>query len=171
MELDEASEALLTENPQIFAGQFLAKLIERDLLVDAIRFKAQTLPKRQAIWWALHCVRLMPDSSRKQEQNQRALDAVDKWLADPTEENRRNAEAAARTVNYETSAAWAAMTVFWSGGSLAPPDTEVVPPAEHLTAVAASAALLMAAATGPAIEVPERHRQFLALADELVPER
>lgn len=171
LELEEASQALLAENPRLLPGQFLARLLERGLLVDAIRFKAQTLPKRQAIWWALNCVRMMPDHSRKQEQNQQALSAVEVWLADPTEANRRNAEAAARTLNYETPAAWTAMTVFWSGGSLAPPDTEAVPPAEHLTAMAASAALLMAAASGPAIEVSERHRQFLAMADQKAPDR
>jgi len=170
LDLDDEALALLARDTRQLPEEYLVQLIDRDLFVDAIRFQAQILPKRQAISWALSCVRtIIPDSVPDAEKHEVALDSVQAWMADPNEEHRRSAEEAARTLNYETPAAWVAMAVFWSEGSIAPPETEVVAPADHLTGIAASAAVLLAAAAGPPIEVATKHREFLSRVNQAAP--
>jgi hypothetical protein len=87
-------------------------------------------------------------------------------VADPTEENRRAAHAAAEAAGLAHPAGCAAMACFWSGGSLAPANLPVVPPGEHLTAHGAAGAVMLAAVTEPA-KAAERQARFLALGLEV----
>ena len=48
-----------------------------------------TLPKRQAVWWALGCVKQgVPEMPPEQDA---ALKTTERWIAEPTEENRQAA--------------------------------------------------------------------------------
>ncbi len=145
--------------------QFLGLLIERELYTDAARFLARALPKREAVWWACRCARMVssaapgPGSSPVAE----ALDAAERWVADPSEENRRASAEAAGRAGVETPAGCAAMAAFWSGGSLAPPDLPEVPPAEFLTARGVAGAVLLAGVITEPHKAPERYQQYLKL--------
>jgi Family of unknown function (DUF6931) len=136
-------------------------LVKKELWVEAGRFLAQALPKREAVWWACTCVRqgagpTIPSADAN------ALAAAEKWVAGPTEENRRAAHAVAEAAQgMETPAGCAAMAAFWSGGSLAAPDKPAVPPAENLTGTAVTGALIQAAALNEPDKFTEKMRLFL----------
>src|SRR5271166_6571769 len=73
---------------------FLDQLLEKKNYPDAAKFLAMALPKREAVWWGCLCARgahgpnlPMPVSA--------ALQAAEKWVKDPSEENRRATQAAA----------------------------------------------------------------------------
>ena len=53
--LGEEAKKILT--PEISANDFIEALISKQLHPDAVQFIAHLLPKRQAVWWALGCVK------------------------------------------------------------------------------------------------------------------
>jgi hypothetical protein len=158
--LAEAARKVL--RPGLTPGQYLAALMELHLYADAIRFLAYALPKREAVWWACGGIRTIlgptcPPAAAA------ALQAAEKWVADPCDENRRAAMTAAESVGLADPAGCVAAACFWSGGSLAPPDLPPVEPAAHLTAHVVAASLLLAAVRTEPGRAAEKQHQFLKL--------
>jgi hypothetical protein len=146
--------------------QFLVVLTEKQQYIDAIRFLAYCLPKREAVWWACACARgVLGDKPAAPVAA--ALQAAEKWVADPSEDNRRPAMSAAEAAGLGNPAGCAAAAVFWSGGSLAPPNLPVVPPGEHLTAHGAASSILLAAVLTEPEKAADKHRRFLTLGMEV----
>jgi hypothetical protein len=146
--------------------QFLDALLERQEYPDAARFLAHALPKREAVWWACLCARAAHGAGAPAKAAA-ALQAAEKWVADPSEDNRRAAMAAAEAAELGTPAGCAAVAAFWSGGSLAPPNVPAVPPGEHLTAHGVAGAVLLAAVLTQPEKAAERYRQFFTLGVEV----
>jgi hypothetical protein len=140
---------------------YVALLMEKKHYADAVRFLAHAMPKREAVWWAWVCARRSAGETPP-EKIQAALDAAEKWIAQPNEENRRSAMAAAQRADLGTAAGCAALAAFFSGGSLAPPDAPVVPPGENLTAKAVSGAVIFAAVSKEPEKAPEKFASFVA---------
>jgi hypothetical protein len=147
-------------------SHYLTALMEHQLHLDAIRFLAHALPKREAVWWACCCARRAHGSACPAAADA-ALRAAEKWLADPSEDNRRATMPAAEKAGLGDPAGCAAAACFWSGGSLAPPELPAVPPGEHLTAHGVAGAVMLAAVLGEPAQVTEKHRQFLTLGQEV----
>jgi hypothetical protein len=157
-ELGEQAKAL----PQagLSPGAFLEKLLNERLLPDAIRLLAFALPKREAIWWAAKCARLVGGTTMPAEQ-QAALQVAERWCLAPTEELRRAAMAASEKAQLRSPAGCTALAVFFSGGSLAPPDVPAVPPAEDLTARTVVGAVLMAAVVTEPEKAEQKYQRFV----------
>lgn len=158
--LGEAAQKLLRSN--LTPSQYLNALTEQQLDVDAIRFLAYALPKREAVWWACVCVRKAQGGTLSSAAAT-ALQAAEKWAADPSEDHRRAAMAASQAAGLAEPAGCAAAAAFWSGGSLAPPNLPVVPPGEHLTAHGVASAVLLAAVLTEPARAPEKQRAFVKL--------
>jgi uncharacterized protein DUF6931 len=157
IKLSDAATGLLTEikTPQAF----LADLLDNKLFEDAVKFLAQALPKQDAIRWAALVARAAAGPSPP-PNIAAALDAADAWLKDPSDENRRAAYKASEVATLGKPAGCAALAVFFSGGSLAPPAAPVVPPAEHLSGHAVSGAVMLAAVADPP-KAKERYQKFI----------
>ncbi len=148
--------------PRQYVDQLLAKGFE----LDAIRFLAQALPKREGVWWACQCARqVLP--ANPEPKITAALQSAEKWVNDPSEDNRRAAQKAAEAAELSNPAGCAAMAVFFSGGSLAPPNVPAVPPADHLTGEMVAGAVMLAAVQIDPAKAPERHKRFCALGIEV----
>ena len=158
-ELGEEAMALL--RPDLHPLDYVALLMEKALFPDAVRFIAHALPKREAVWWAWVCARRAAGES-PQPQIKAALAATEKWIAQPDENNRRLAMAAAEKAELGTAAGCAGLAAFFSGGSIAPPNAPAVPPGEFLTAKAVSGAVIFAAVAREPEKAPERFRSFVA---------
>lgn len=154
---DIGEDARKLLRPEASPLEYLELLKKKKLLTAAIQFLAHALPKREAVFWACVCTRgagTPPDSA--------ALRAAEKWVADPSEENRQAAQPAALVDGVHTAAGCSAMAAFVSGGSLGPPEAPPVPPAEYLTASTAAGAILFAAlAKGGGERMSEHLSQFL----------
>ncbi|HVA48806.1 MAG TPA: hypothetical protein VNH11_20740 [Pirellulales bacterium] len=157
-ELGEQAKLLPREG--IAPAAFLERLIGERQFLDAVRFLAYALPKREAIWWAARCARLVAGAASTPEQ-QSALEVTERWCAQPSEELRRAAMAASEKAQLKTPAGCVALAVFFSGGSLAPPDVPVVPPADDLTARTVAGAVLMAAVVSQPEKAEEKYPRFL----------
>ncbi len=155
----DAARSLLKEDQS--PRQYLDLLIEKGEFADAVRFLAYALPKREAVWWASLCAR-MASGANPPAPILAALHAAEAWATDPTEENRRAAMPVAEAVGFATPAGCAAVSAFWSGGSLAPPDLPAVPPDESLTAHGVSGSVILSAVMAEPEKAPEKFRVFLS---------
>jgi hypothetical protein len=118
-------------------------LLAADQAEAALKLLTRLLPKRYVVAWVCQCARDQP----LPVEAKAGASLAEKWVRDPSEENRRAAFEFASAGHYRSLGAWLAASAGWAGGSLAPAQQEMkVPPPEHLTAVAAAAAVTMLAA-------------------------
>jgi hypothetical protein len=162
--LGDAAGKLLT--PELTAEKYLQLLVQNKHYVDAVRVLAYSLPIRAAISWANWCARQFSEA-HPAEKFSVALEAVDSWLADPSEENRRAAMTAAEQADFGTPAGSSALAVFFSGGSVAPPDAPVVPPAEYQASNLAVGAVLLSALSKEPEKAEARYQAFLAQGQKI----
>jgi hypothetical protein len=159
-DIELGAAALGQLNADIGPALFLRRLIDNALHADAIHFLARALPKRESTWWACLCARAVlgetPDPAIL-----KALEAAERWVYQPSEDNRRLAFAAAQATQFDHPASWAAMAAFWSGGSMAPPEVPVVPPADNLAGKAVAGAVLLAAVRAEPEKATEKYLRFL----------
>jgi hypothetical protein len=159
-------EAMALVSPDLHPLDFVALLMEKKFYPDAVRFIAHALPKREAVWWAWVCARRSA-GEQPPPKIKGALDATERWVAQPTDDNRRLAMAAAEKAELGTAAGCAGLAAFFSGGSLAPPEAPPVPPGEFLAAKAVSGAVIFAAVAKEPERAPERFRSFVAQGVEV----
>lgn len=145
-ELGDEAHALLRDHLRPEA--YLDLLGQKELYPDAIRFTAQWLSKQAAVWWGCLCTW---EVCRPQPPGPiaAALKAAVHWVQDPSEENRRAAEAAGEAAGPGTPAGAVALAAFWSGGNMSRADLPQVPPPPLLTGTTIAAAVLLAAAQSP----------------------
>ncbi len=163
---DEARAVLMPGAALPMQRAFVGQLMERGLHMDAVRFIAHALPRREAVWWAWVCARKSAGETPK-PQIKAALDATERWVVQPTEEHRRQALQFGEAADFGTAAGCAALGAFMSGGSLGPPEAPVVPPTEFMTAKAVSGAVILAAVTPEPAKAAEKFTDYVKLGLEV----
>ena len=163
-ELSDGARELLT--PGVRPRPFLETLIARGHHADAVLLMAHAMPKREAIWWACHCVR--KTAERGLDPGSEAIvAAAEKWVAKPSDEGRREAFRLAEAESFAPPAGFVGMAVFFSSGSLSLPGMPVVPPKDHLTAGMVGNAVKVAAASRGGAKMPETYPPLLAVGLEI----
>lgn len=141
-DLSADAEKLLLDGQT--ADEFFALLQENKHYFDALRMLAAVLHKLFIVDWTCQAIR--SDLNQKMvDAEQPLIELAEKWVQEPTEANRRIAMESAEAAGYENPSCWALAAAGWTGGSLAPASMTIVPPADDLTAKAASGALSMIA--------------------------
>lgn len=128
---------------------------------DAARLAAHALPPREAVWWACMIARATP-ALLPQPLDEPALTAAEDWVRRPDEALRHRCMALAMQSGCRSPEAWAAVAAFWSGRSIAPAGAAPVPPAPHLTGVAVTGAIALAAVRDHPARQAARYTRFLA---------
>jgi len=128
---------------------------------DVVKFIGFALPRRCSVWWSVQCLRSEVSAV---DEEPGMLDAVTQWVQQPTDESRRQLMQMAEEVDMATAASWTAAAVFWSHGSMAPPDLDEVPAAENMTGKAVYASIAMASFGETPAKAPERRQAFKDLA-------
>lgn len=159
-------DAMALMRPDQKPPDYVAVLVDKQLYPDAVRFLAHALPKREAVWWGWMSARRAA-GEHPPPPIKAALAATEKWIAQPTEEHRRAAHAAAQQAQFGTAAGCAGLGAFFSGGSLAPPEAPIVAPGDYLTAKAISGAVNFAAMSGEPKEAPEKFKSFIAQGEDV----
>lgn len=162
--LGDAAKKLLT--PEVSAEQYVKLLVQNKQYVDAIRVLAYALSKQEAIAWANVCARQFSEA-HPPDKSAVALEAVHRWLADPSDENRRAAKKAADAAEFNTPAGSAALAVFFSGGSIAPSDMPVTEPHQTMMPNSVFNAVMLAALSKEPEKAEEKYKAFLAAAREM----
>ncbi len=148
---------------------FLERLIQQGRYADAVAFLARWLPTAEAVWWGCLCAweACRPDPSPEEDA---ALSVVVDWLGEPSEANRRRAEAIARPAKPAkppSPAQALAMAVFLSGGSISLADLPHVDPPPDGAAASVAGAVERAALRAPVDSADERRRQFLLIGMQI----
>jgi hypothetical protein len=128
---------------------------------DAVRLLAHALPRREGVWWAWWCARRSLGSEAPPPAVLAAIGATERWIAQPTDEHRRAAFAAAEAVGIGTPAGCAGAAAFFSAGSMGPPHVAEVPPPEFASAKAVAGGVTLSAVAGDPAQTPDRFRQYL----------
>ena len=161
-----SDEALPVTRQATTPAQCLDLLLEKQHYHDATRFLAHALPKREAVWWACLCARQAAPAAMSAPVSA-ALKLTEKWVNDPSEDNRRAAMPAAEAAGFSTPAGSAALGAFFSGGSLGPPNVPEIPPAETLTGDAVAGAIMLAVVAKEPEKASEKYRAFLTKGIEV----
>jgi hypothetical protein len=139
MELDVSAVDQPDADPQ--AGY--RKLRERGDMPVALRYLGHALPRFEAVAWAAHMLQLWSQNVAADERQ--ALDCVQRWLEDPTEEYRRAAHEAGERARDGSPERLLADAVFMSGGSISEQDLPPVQPPQQVCGALAGSAVLVAA--------------------------
>lgn len=162
LELEEEAVSLLASDPS--PEDFLRALLEQERFPDAAQYLAYALPKREAVWWGVVVVReqLDPDDA----VGRATLDAVEAWVRDPTDENRRAALAAAE-VDMSTAPGMVGVAAFMAAGSIAPVGVPELPPPGDLTGKMVGGAVMISAVTPDPLLAGDKYKGFLARGIEI----
>lgn len=155
VELSPEARALLS--PALSPQAFLALLADARHFSDAVRFLAFALPPREAVWWA--CVTARGAGPAPSDAD--CLERVTAWAYGPDEAKRRACMEAAERLKFEGAAAYAALSAFWSGGSMAPEGMPEAPPDPSLYSIGVGASVLLAVAAGEPGSADQRFEQAI----------
>lgn len=158
-ELSDDAKKIFRE--EVSSEQYISSLSGANLFSDAVKYRAHSLPPRSCIEWSVSSIRqLQPKPGPPEEQ---ALQAIEKWIAEPNDANRRLCKTLAEQAPLSTAAGCAAMAVFFAEGSIAPAGRDDVPPPPNLTGKIAASGIILAVVGDPA-NAAERYRTSLQLA-------
>lgn len=161
-ELCEVAGAAAPAQPTT-ASEFAGSLLSEGLHPETVRLVAATMDQKAAIEWACACAKTMERPARNAKQDA-ALAAAEKWLKEPSDDNRRTAKELAEAAGLGTPEGAVAMAVFFSGGSLTPKGVqEVPPPAYACQKIAAGSVVFSVLAQAPE-SVGDRYRKALELS-------
>jgi hypothetical protein len=140
--------------------QFVDRLTSTQKFADAVKVLANALTKSAAIAWAYACVRDCFNGEISDRQKQTLL-AVETWLRDPSEANRRACFKAAEVAGFNTAAGCLAMAAFGTSGSLGPENVPAVPPPEGFAAHMASGAVMLGLTQRPPQDAASGYEDFI----------
>ena len=154
-----ADEARAKYREGLSGRDFVNQLMAGQQFIDSVKFMAHALPPREGVWWAWMCARKVA-GPEPPPPVKASLEATEKWLSQPSDELRRAAKEAAEQA--DGTAAWCVgMAAFLSGGSVAPPDSLVVPPAEFASAKTVAGAVMISAVATQPEKAPEKYKAFI----------
>jgi len=143
---------------------FLLSLAAGETPEDALGFFAYVLPRREVVWWACQCMRVLLPSPAAEDQA--ALCAAEDWAREPEEHRRRLALRLGIDGDRRSPTSWVALAAGWSGGYAAPAGHGSVAPEPHMTARAIRVAVLTALAR---VGARERAARLKACLDTGLP--
>jgi hypothetical protein len=145
-------------------GQYLARLVERRLYADAVRYMAFALLNREAVWWTCLCARSETDNLQAIPLGeQHALGAAVRWVLEPSEARRKQAQQSALAVSATTPAGAAARAASFALGQTDAPRAGDPPPDRVQAARLAASSVLLGAGRGPTAAASARLRRFITL--------
>ncbi len=145
--------------PEQTPREFVDALVQQQMYAEVLTFLAFGLPRREAVWWGALFL-LWSGAGRLKPEDARALQAITRWVVEPTEEHR---QAAAEFENPETPTGRLAQAVKRTGGSMLPPTAPVRPPSPEMTPRGVNAAINAAILQGDPKTLGQRLRQAVAL--------
>ena len=143
-----------TDQPSL---EFLRSLVDSNALGKAIGFCAYLLPRRQAVWWAAHCIRMMVATRTADEDA--GLQVAEAWLKEPEEDRRLASLEFGQRADQRLPTTWVALAAGWAGPTMPAGEDKPLTVPPYQTARAARAAVLIAGSRVPAKQRDEMLRR------------
>lgn len=164
IKLKPGARALLDE--ELSPQAYFERLRENDYLAEARRILAHALPHRRALWWACLCVQDAYQSELP-EPVARAVEVVAKFVHDPSETNRREAERVGRELPKSRLEGCLAMAAFLSRGNISRPHLPIVQAPPHVTGRLVGVCVYLASVIRSAAHYKHYLRQYLAMGADI----
>ena len=162
--LDSTSLELL--KPDMRPEAYIEVLSSAEKWMDAVAVMACALPKREAVWWACLCARLMNGLSENKEEIL-ALKTAEKWVYKPTEKNRKKAFLRAQASDEPSAGTLSCIAVAFSGGKLALSKDQGVDLDASVFAETVGAVVMISASENDGLHINQRLKQFLHNAKDI----
>ena len=128
------------------ARALLAELVAARRYLGALRFLVCCLPDRETVWVGCLAARSLAERVPLADADAAALEAVEQWVYQPSDDKRRAAHALSERTGYATPGALAALAAFYSGGSIGAVNLPDTPPPAGVCARLVEGAVIMATA-------------------------
>ena len=129
--------------PEMMPDQFAEALAKETQYPDAIQMIAHYLPKRQGVFWALSCARQGPPEIGPEEDA--AIKATERWIAEPSDDNRKACLKVAEAADTSTPVGSAALAAYYSDGLPRTEDPKTNAKAYFMTAKLVGGSVMLAA--------------------------
>lgn len=154
-----SSDALECADRKKPVDENIRGLAEKGFYHDAVLLLSYMLPKREAVWWASQCARSSV-TTKTPARESTAINLAEAWAMKPDNDKRRKVLALGEDIGSYSAAGMVAMAAGWSAGNIAADDALDVPSPPHLSAVAVSAAVALAASADPD-HLDENYKRFI----------
>ena len=164
-ELEE--EALAGVAPGTPHRAVVQQLVTDSKFLEAIKLVAFSLPRREGVWWAWVTAKRAA-GAEPTPAVRASLEATERWIAQPTDVNRRTAFDLAQAAELGTPAGCAGAAAFFAGDSIAPPNVGAVPPGPWDCNKMIANAVILAAVIKEPEKAPEKFLQSLQQGLEVI---
>ena len=153
----EIDPAVLADAPSDAAHRAVVQhLVSGAKYAEAVRFIAHALPRREGVWWAWVTAK-RASGPTPAPPIKAVLEATERWIAQPSDANRRAAWDAAQAADIGTPAGCAGAAAFFAGESIAPSNVQALPPGEFDASKMIAGAVLMSAVATEPEKAPEKY--------------
>lgn len=149
-----SSKVQAAASPVTTPSEYIAQLRANNMGQEAVQSLARMMSKENAVAWAEQSARMAGEKAGLSDAELDALDAAKDWSANPTEEARAAAAAAAGKVPADSPAMWAANAAAYSKPMGPSSDASALPAANDLTGQMAAGSVQLAAANMAPLDVP-----------------
>lgn len=136
-------------------SEFIAQLRAENMGQEAVQSLSRMMPKEKAVEWAEQSARVSGEQAGLSPEEVKALDAAKAWSANPTEEARSAAAAAAAKLPANSPSMWAANAAAFSKPMSLPEGAVPLAMADDLTAQMAAGSVQLSAAKLSPTGVPD----------------
>jgi hypothetical protein len=166
--LAELDEALLANVPPTVPHRAAVQhLVTASQFPEAVKFVAFSLPRREGVWWAWVTAK-RASGAEPAPGIKASLEATERWIAQPTDANRRAAFDLAEKADLGTPAGCAGAAAFFAGDSIAPPNVGAVPPGPYDCNKMIANAVILAAVMKEPEKAAEKFFQSLQQGLEVI---
>lgn len=167
--LSKVAHALLSEDQEPAA--YFRALLQAGHERDARSFLAHALPRRRGLWWACLCaadvLQRNPQEGPEDDTLTSSLQLAARYVRQPSEEGRREAERLFRALEKSSLAGHLAGAVFYCDGSIAPSHAAPVPAPPQILGRFVSTAVYLAAIQHDVRQYRHRLREYLRMGQEV----
>jgi hypothetical protein len=163
--MSKAARALARDD--LSPSRYVELLEKQKLFRDAVLFLAYGLPAQLSIRWGCRCCREFL-TEQQIEETKVSLEAAETWTESPSDESRWAARDAAEKDGVRTPADLLAMAIFFSGGSVTPPNTPETPPPAYVTQKMTAGSIQVSVLTNAPEKADERYKKALQISREVV---
>ena len=145
---------------------YLDSLEKQELYEDAVRFQAYKMPVHPGIQWASNCIDELRDPALKSEKDA-PFESAGQWLKAPGDPTRYAARDAADKPDATGPSRLLALAVFFSGGSVASPESPTAEPPPYSAQQLIAGAVTIAVVGHEAQHAVDRYKKALAIGKML----
>lgn len=161
---DDAKDLLSDE---VSPSRYVELLESEKLYKDAVKFLAYGLPPLISIRWGCRCCRELLTKDQI-EKTKASLEADESWAESPSDEARRAARSVAEADGINSPADLLGMAIFFSGGSVTPPNTPEAPPPPYVAQKMTAGSIQLSVVANTPEKAEDRYKKALQISRDVV---